>query len=251
MAPMSSTPAPPPSIIRLAQALTDRHPDDALVHDLTGWLSSTPRFRAFATTYRAKIHKKVRSASDAESLRDVRAELLAARLLLTDKRFAIEYEAYGSGKGGPDLTVTFRSTTTFNVEVTRLRKSPEPGAIGATLLAKLRQLPPSAPNVLVLASARPASAVDVGDAVRALRVRADARDDASFERSGSESSRGFYERFLRLSAVIGWSDEPSGGDPPGLWSNPSARIPLPERVGRACAACFGSRDLHIAVTPGP
>ena len=60
-----------------------------------------PRFRTFAEAHRDKIHKKFRKAADPEALRDVRAELLVARLLLADKRFELAFEAYGSGKAGP------------------------------------------------------------------------------------------------------------------------------------------------------
>ena len=71
--------------------------------ELIGWLAGSSRFRAFAGTYRDKIHKKLRNASDPEAARDVRAELQVARLLLADRRFEVAFEAYGSGKVGPDL----------------------------------------------------------------------------------------------------------------------------------------------------
>jgi hypothetical protein len=235
---MSSTSAPAPSVVLLARELADGDVDDAFVRDLTGWLAASPRFRAFASDYRPKIRKKVRSATDIETLRDVRAELLAAHRLLADRRFTVVYEAYGSGRSGPDLTVTDRTTAVFNVEVTRLRKAADPEGLAATLVAKLRQLPPSIPNVVLIASERPASAVDIAGAIRALRVRADARDDAFFDRRGLGSARGFYERFLRLGAVLSWCDDAPGDDRAGLWNNPSARISLPERAGRACLACL-------------
>ena len=115
------------------------------------------------------------------------------------------YEAHGAGKAGPDFTVTFRAGSGFDLEVTRLRKLPEPAALGATILAKLRQLPPSTPNVLVLAADGPdAAALDISAAVGLLRARADAKDDAFFAARGLETGRGFYERFLRLGAVIAW-----------------------------------------------
>ena len=235
---MMSASAYAPSIVRLARELTDRDAGDPFVDDLTRWLASSPRFQAFAASYRQKIHKKVRTAADAEALRDVRAELLTAHRLLVDKRFTVAYEAYGSGKTGPDLTVAYRTSSTFNLEVTRLRKPPDPAAIGATLMAKLRQLPPSAPNAVLIASERPASSVDVAGSVRVLRASADAKDDAFFDRRGLESGRGFYERFLRLSAVITWCDEANDHERAELWANPSARMLFPERAGRACLACF-------------
>jgi hypothetical protein len=237
---MTSTSAPSPSIARLVRDLMDRAAGDPLVDELTQWLSTSPPFQAFATAYRPKIRKKVHSAAGHEALRDVRAELLAAHRLLVDKRFTVAYEAYGSGRIGPDLTVTYRTTTTFNVEVTRLRKLPDPAALGATLLVKLRQLPPSVPNVVLVASERPGSDIDIAGSVRALRTRADAKDDAFFDRAGLESGRGFYERFLRLSAIIAWCDEAEGDERATLWVNPSARIPLQARAGQASLACFRS-----------
>jgi hypothetical protein len=235
---MPSTSAPSLSIVRLAWELTGRDDGDAFVDELTSWLASSPRFGAFAAANRPKIRKKIRTASDDEALRDVRAELLAAHRLLVDKRFTIAYEAYGSGRRGPDLTVAFRTSTAFNLEVTRLRKPPHQAALGATLMAKLRQLPPSVPNVVLLAVDRSASEVDIAESIRSLRARADGRDDAFFERRGLGSSRGFYERFLRLSAAIAWCDEASGADRAELWVNPSARIALPMRTGRACEGCL-------------
>jgi len=235
---MTPTSAPAPSITLLARELAGRDAGDPFADDLTRWLAASPRFRAFATEYRQKVHKKVRTATDGEALRDVRTELLAAYRLLADKRFTVVYEAYGSGRTGPDLTVAYRTSTTFNLEVTRLRKAPELAALGATLLAKLRQLPPSVPNVVLIASEQPASAVDVAGSIRALRARADAKDDAFFARHRLVSGRGFYERFLRLGAVITWCDAAAGDERASLWANPSARIPLLERAGRACVACL-------------
>jgi hypothetical protein len=237
---MTSASVPAPSIARLARDLTDRDAGDPLADELTQWLSTSPSFRAFATAYRQKIRKKVHDAADAAALRDVRAELLAAHRLLVDKRFTVAYEAYGSGRIGPDLTVTFRTTATFNVEVTRLRKVPDPAALGSTLLVKLRQLPPSVPNVVLVAHERSAGDIDVTGSVRVLRTRADARVDAFFDRVGLKDGRGFYERFLRLSAVISWCDEAQGDDRVTLWANPSARVPLQARAGQACLACFRS-----------
>jgi hypothetical protein len=236
---MSSTSTSAPSIALLGRELTDRDTGHPFTDELTRWLASSPRFRAFAEAYRPKIHKKVRAAVDDEALRDVRAELLVAHRLLADKRFTVAYEAYGSGIGGPDLTVTDRTTSVFNVEVTRLRKLPDRAALGGTLLTKLRQLPPSVPNVVLVASGHSASAVDISAAVRDLRARADAKDDAFFDRRGLKSARGFYERFLRLSAVITWRDEADGDhERAAMWVNPSARIALPERAARACLTCL-------------
>src|SRR3954465_7690880 len=174
---MGDVPPAGPSVHRLARELSGRPPDDPVTVELTGWLSRAARFRAFAETYRDKIHKKLRNATDPDTTRDVRAELQVARLLLADRRFEVAFEAYGSGKIGPDLTVSFRETQTFDVEVTRLRRVPDVAGTGNALMAKLRQLTPSTPNVLVLSiDADTAAGIDLVAGTRALRARAGAKE---------------------------------------------------------------------------
>ena len=171
--------------------------------------------------------------ADAEAVRDVRAELQVARLLLADRRFEVAFEAYGSGKTGPDLTVTFRAGRRFNVEVTRLRRVPDPAAVGAAVLAKLHQLPPSVPNAVVLAiDGMAADAVDIAAATQALRARADAKDEPWFSRRGFDGTRGFYERYLRLGAVFAWN-ELADGDATGRALDEPVRPDRPARARRA------------------
>jgi hypothetical protein len=222
---------------RLANDLSGRDPSDPFAQELLVWLADSARFRSFAEAHRDKIRKKLRHTTDAEALRDVRAELLAARLLLADRRIELAFEAYGSGKGGPDFTITYRGTTTFNVEVTRLHRVPDPTRFGESLLAKLRQLPPSRPNVLVVAiDGQTAEALDVAATTRELRARADAKDEAFFARRGFEGTRGFYELYLRLATVIVWCEGATGAVRAAMWRNGSARIPLPDQAARACVA---------------
>ena len=174
-------------------------------------VTGSARFRAFAEVHRDKIRKKFHGATDGESLRDVRAELQTAHVLLTDRRIELAYEAYGSGKGGPDFTVTFRGARSFNLEVTRPRRVPEAGGLGGALLAKLRQLPPSSPNAILFAvDGDSAEALDGRGAARTLRSRADAKDEAVFTTRGIDGARGFYERYLRLSAVFVSAEDASG-----------------------------------------
>jgi hypothetical protein len=236
---VGDTASPGPSVERLGLELTDRGPQDPLTIELIGWLAGSSRFRAFAGTYRDKIHKKLRNAADAEAARDVRAELQVVRLLLADRRFEVAFEAYGSGKVGPDLTVSFRSTRMFDVEVTRLRHVPDVASTGTVVMAKLRQLTPSTPNVVVLAvDGDTATAVDVAAATRALRARADAKDEAFFTARGHDGSRGFYERYLRLGVVVVWCEGAVGDARATLWTNRSARIALPDQAARASLVCM-------------
>jgi hypothetical protein len=242
---MTPVSASGPTVERLASDLLDRRAGDRLAEELRDWLTASARFRAFAEAHRAKIRKKLRTAGDAEALRDVRVELCVARLLLSDPRVELAFEAYGSGRGGPDFTVTYRGTGTFNLEVTRLRRvpgadgAPDVTTHGAPLLAKLRQLPPSAPNaVLIAVEGDGAEALDVAAETRALRSRADAKDESFFTRRGLDGTRGFYERYLRLGAVFVWCEDAAGDARATLWTNRSARIALPERASRACLRCL-------------
>lgn len=226
------------AIERMAHDLLDLAPDDRATTELIAWLAGSPRFRAFVEANAPKIRKKFRNARDDELRRDVRAELLAARLLLSDRRFELAYEAYGS-TGGPDFTVTFRASRTFNVEVTRLRRAPDRADYGAPIVAKLRQLPPSVPNLLVIAvDGDTADTLDAGSAVRALRARAEARDDAFFAARGLSGARAFHDRMQRLGAIIAWADGATGDPRAAPWANANARIPLPKRSAAACLACF-------------
>jgi hypothetical protein len=235
--------APATAVERLAHDLFDRAPDDPMADELAGWLAGSSRFRTFAETHRDKIRKKLRGATDAEARRDVRAELRVAHLLLADRRVDLAFEAYGSGNPGPDFTVAYRGERAFNLEVTRLRGAPGAAAHGGQLLAKLRQLPPSVPNaVLVAIEGESAETFDVAAATRALRARADAKDDAFFASRGFDGTRGFYQRYLRLGAVLVWCEGAAGEARAARWTNRSARIALPERAARACLACLRAEE---------
>ena len=229
----------PTSKSQLVEHLTGGLSDMALVDELNGWLATSSRFNGFATVHADKIRKKFRGATDADARRDVRTELAVAHLLSADRRIELGYEAYGAGKGGPDFTATFRGGRAFNIEVTRLRRSPAGADGSGQILAKLRQLPPSVPNVVVLAIDGPsAAALDVDGAIRGLRSRADRREEAFFVDRGFASSRVFYERSLRLGAVITWCEAAAGDERASLWVNAAARIRLADATARACLACF-------------
>jgi hypothetical protein len=159
---------------------------------------------------------------------------------LADRRIELAFEAYGSGKRGPDFTITFRGAPSFDLEVTRLRRVVAPGILGASLLGKLRQLSPSTPNAVLFSTRGPAAdQVDIDAAVRGLRSRADAKDEDFFTARGFIGSRGFYERYLRLSAVFVSAEGAAGKPTATLWLNRSARIAMPEQAARACLRALG------------
>ena len=206
---------------------------DELADELGSWLAGSRRFRGFAEEHREKIRKKLRGAADPDARRDVRAELLVARLLLVDRRIDLAFEGYGSGNPGPDFTVSFRGARSFNLEVTRPRRGGAGAA--ATILAKLRQLPPSVPNALLIAiEGDNAAAVDVDGAIRGLRERALVNDDDFFSRGGLRGTREFNLRYRRLGAVIVWCEAARSDARAASWTNASARIPVPARAMRAC-----------------
>jgi len=240
---------PTQKIERLAHELTDRDLGDPITDELAGWLVGSPRFRAFAEAHRDKIRKKFRGATDPDSVRDVRAELRTAWLLVADRRIDLAFEAYGSGKTGPDLTVTFRGARSFNIEVTRPHRTPDASGLGASLLAKLRQLPPSVPNAVLFATdGATAVALDVDAAARMLRSRADAKEETFFSSRGFDGTRAFYDRYLRLSAVFVVAEAGAGESRAAVWVNRSARIPMPEAAGRAVLRCLradGRTVTHI------
>ena len=243
---MAGPTAPATAVARLTLDLLDDDASDPLGAELTGWLAGSPRFRGFAETHRAKIRKKLRGAADAEARRDVRAELQAAHLLLADRRIELAFEAYGAGNPGPDFTVAFRGERTFNLEVTRVRRAPDGTAPRGQLLAKLRQLPPSVPNaVLVAIEGDRAEAFDVAGTTQALRARADRKDESFFTSRGFDGTRGFYERYLRLGAVLVWCETAAADERAASWTNRSARIALPGRALRGCVACLRAGDGRL------
>ncbi len=199
--------------------------------EIEGWLAE-PRFRQFAEQYRDKIRKKLRNAADEPARLDVRAELRVASMLLRDRRFELDFEAYGSQRGGPDFTVSYRTVHRFNLEVTRVRRRPDTLGLASSILAKLRQLPPSLPNALLLSIGEAdASSIDVIGAVKLLRANAEARDEAFFGERGFDGTRAFHERYLRLGGVYVLA-EAAGPGAAELWLNRSARMPLNPKASR-------------------
>jgi hypothetical protein len=194
------------------------------------WIEDAPRFAAFVAANQDKIRKKLSTADGADGRYDVRAELHVARLLLADRRFEMELEAYGAKRAGPDLTATFRANQRFNLEVTRLRTpAPDATRLANIIAAKVRQLPPELPNALVVTGAEIAVAEErVGDAARLLKARNDASDDPFFERRGLGDARNFYAHYLRLSGVLVLDE----ADLPVFWPNPEARRRLSDEVIR-------------------
>ncbi len=227
---------------RLTEYLVDGEARQPMEADLAGMLAGSPRFLAFALANREKIRKKLRTAVGEDALRDVRAELRVAQLLLEDPRMELAFEE-GGATGGPDFTIRHRGGRSIGCEVTRMRRPPTEVRDARPVLAKIRQLRPSVPNVVIVAiDGRRADELDVANGVLRLRRRADAKDEGFFVHHGFTGTRDFYGRFLRLAAVIAWCEHADEGARTHCWTNRSARIAVPERTLRAIVAAVGNVD---------
>lgn len=197
---------------------------ESLHRELTSWLVERKRFAVLLSANRDKVRKKLRAASGDAALLDVRAELLVAALICTDRRFELSFEPYGSARGGPDFAVVFRANQRFDLEVTRLGPAPAGASAGDSvrlaraLLGKLPQLTAGVPNVVALVTQASPSAAAVAAVVRTLKVRADAKDAALV---------------TRLSAIATVGD---GGGVLAL--GPDARHPLQREVAVALSRCL-------------
>ncbi len=228
----------PPTARVLVAYLSDGTTLPGPLADLEGWIAGSARVRAFVDENRDKIRKKVRLATADDSRLDLRAELRVATRLLADRRLDLAFEAYGAGNRGPDFTATYRGGRSFNVEVTR-RHGPAVDGLERAILAKLRQLPPSRANVLVVAVDGALDAPpDPTPTMRDLRIRADRHDDAWFAAHGVADSATFHQGALRLSAVVAWSERSGGPALATAWSNAGARIALDPAAMRAVVAAL-------------
>jgi hypothetical protein len=210
-----------------------------LSSELPGWLDASPRFMAFAETYRDKIRKKIRLAGNPESALDLRAELQVVQALLADRRFEAVYEPYASAKlRGPDFSVTYRVNTVFNIEVARIRAEGDESNLPRIeerllriLLGKLGQMQAGQPNLLVV-HIRPelGRALELAPLMQSLKQRAEGREPAFYALSRYATLADFYKNFLHLAGVLLWA---AGTEP---WLNKQARPPLDEKIVRLVSA---------------
>jgi hypothetical protein len=206
----------------------------ALYPEFEGWVRDSRRFKAFVTSYRGKIRAKLRNVRDEHGMKDLRAELETAALLLREERFTLEYEKYAASKQrGPDFTVTFKTHTPFNVEVRRIRnvelddKDAEAriGKLMAVLCDKAGQMRPSIVNLLWLISEREIIEADLTRAVTTLRELAERKAGDFFTRRGFESAADFLKHYRQLSGIV---VRQAGGHV--LWLNPLARHKTPPEI---------------------
>lgn len=207
-----------------------------LYGEFAAWLRASRRFQAFATEYRTKIRAKLKNARDAEGLKDARAELEAAALLLREKSFALEYEKYAtSGGRGPDFTVTFKTHTPVNIEVRRVRAADfdaaDPARQAARLVAvlcdKVGQMPPGTLNLLWLTAERDLSEAQLAAVGLTLRQLAEGKADPFFAARGFNDAVDFLRQYQWLAGVVLRQREAE------VWLNPLARHKVPPEIIRA------------------
>jgi hypothetical protein len=215
--------------------------------ELSQWMETSSRFTTFVDTYRDKIRKKIRLASEEEKILDLRSELQVAASLLRDRRLALGYEPYPSTKGrGPDFAVTYRVNTVFNIEVARMRMQEDGIDLPRReerflriLLYKLGQMQPGMPNLLVIHTRQElARLLDLGTLMQEIKSRAERKDPSFYEFSRYANPAAFYKDFLHLSAIV------LGSASPGMqvWVNKQARPALAAEALRLVSSMLASGD---------
>ncbi|HEX6288200.1 MAG TPA: hypothetical protein VFZ66_03375 [Herpetosiphonaceae bacterium] len=226
-----------------------------LAAPMATWLSSSRRFTAFVTTFRAKIRKKLRATQEIESLLDLRLELETAYLLLQERSLSLVYEPPPSGQlRGPDFAVTFTTSTLFMVEVTRLRmvhesthgpsqaqepaltsqRAPLEDRLADMVCGKLGQLLPQHTNILLISVEAPGLTQDaLRAAMRSLQQRAERNDAMVVQRHRFRDRADFFHHYQRLSELLVRGPHLHQGETVIGWVNPQARYPLPSKVRTA------------------
>ena len=220
-----------------------------LAAPMSRWIGLSRRFKAFATTYRDKIRKKIRVTQSDAGIKDLEVELETAYWLLQEQRFAVAYEPYSSQKTrGPDFAVTFKSIT-FNVEVTRIGSREMEGTLPApeapttpwhdpqqvggrlmdTVYDKLGQMRPGMINVLIVVTDGDiARVLDINQAMARLRERAERKEASLFGRYGFVKTADFFKYYLRLSGVLVRTVGKQDGTAHSiLWANNQAKHAIP------------------------
>ena len=220
----------------------------ALRPSLEGWLADSRRFTNFVDTFRDKLRKKIRTMTDPERILDLRLELETACLLLRERSLSVAYEPQLGGVRAADFAVSFTTSLTFMVEVTRLRVSPRPEAesgstpqvpalsdrIAETMCEKLGQFGQQRSNVLVVGveGACPTPA-ELQAALIRLQQRAERNDPRLIQQHGFRDRADFFKQQQRLSEILVRQSQFKANEPVVAWVNPQAKYPLPGKVRTA------------------
>lgn len=214
---------------------------------MSAWLASSRRFAAFVDSFRDKIRKKIRVTQDLESLLDLQLELETVYRLLKEKTLSVAYEPDHAKRiaRAPDFAVTYTTSMTFLLEVTRMRGnlaekipptdvnsvlSPQQIRIADTICSKLRQLQPKQPNILLIGmEAHKLAENDLRPVMLHIQNRVERDDPAFLKRYDFRDRAEFFAHYLRLSEVFVLVREiPASA--PTIWINPQAKHSLPAKV---------------------
>ncbi len=240
-------------IDELQNYLFDGRPH-ALALTMETWLSSSRRFAAFVRDFHNKIRKKIRTTQDPETLSDLKFELETAYLLLKERTLSLVYEPQHCGQPRcPDFAVTFTTSLTFMVEVTRIRTlqarissqtETEPNSlymdeqladtIADTLCSKLSQLLPQHSNVFIVGTDDPVPAPsELNAAMLRVQQQVERNNSTFWERHRFRDRADFFRHFYRLSEVLVRRSQSPAEEAALEWVNPQAKHPLPSKVRTA------------------
>lgn len=209
------------------------------------WLADSRRFTAFVNTFRDKIRKKLRTMQEQERLHDLRLELETAYLLLQEHSLSVVYEPQLGQVRCPDFAVSFTTSLTFMVEVTRLqaqaRATPSLDTsplvserLADTMCSKLGQLLPQHSNVLLIGIDAPCPAHgDLHAALLRVQQRAERNDSVFLQQHGFRERAEFFRQYQRLSEILVRGSQLQADGPVMVWINPQAKYPLPGKVRTA------------------
>jgi hypothetical protein len=223
-----------------------------LTESMGTWLKSSRRFTAFVTAFRNKIRKKLRITQDQETLYDLRLELETAYLLLQERSLSVVYEPEQSKQiRNPDFAVTYTTSLTFMLEVTRLRSVPksipfdngtvlEGDRVADAICSKLGQLFAQRSNVLLIGTdALSLTQNDLQTVMLRIQQRAERNEPAFWQRYGFQDRADFFRHYQRLSELIVRRSPLQMGEPGVVWVNPQARHPLSGKVRTALYRSHG------------
>jgi hypothetical protein len=202
------------------------------------WLASSRRFTAFVTAFQDKIRKKLRITQDRESFLDLQLELETAYLLLQERSLSVRYEPELSKRiRSPDFAVTFTTSLTFMLEVTRVQADPK-NTLNARLAdaipGKLGQLLPQHGNVLLVGvETMDLTPGDIRAAMLGIQQRAEQNDLPFLQRHGFRDRADFFRHYQGLSEIIVRGADIEASRSMAAWVNPQAKHPLPSKVRTA------------------
>ncbi|HET9909840.1 MAG TPA: hypothetical protein VFQ23_24540 [Anaerolineales bacterium] len=211
-----------------------------LTGDMRAWLGASRRFTTFVASFRDKIRKKLRVTQDRETLYDLRLELETAYLLLNERTLNVVYEPEQSGPGrSPDFAVTYTTSLTFMVEVTRLRSIAvldhglplESDRFADAICSKLRQFLPQRSNILIVGvDAMYLTQSELQSIMLRIQQRAEQNDSSYWQRYGFRERTDFFKGYQRLSEIIVRSSQLQADEAPIVWVNSQANHSLPSKV---------------------